>query len=173
MNIIRVFEIDFDNPPKLAVKKETIERIIRDYAENPLLPASQTERAALFRAKPLQVAKLLFDLRARELYGELQVLTEPPALNQFRQRVHNTWLIQTCATSKCHGGPESGRFYLHRRDYRKAEVRYTNLLLLERLEFDESYPLVNFERPRESLIIQYGLPRHLARRPPPAGKNRC
>ena len=37
-----------------------------------------------------QVVRLLFELRAREMYDEIQMLSEPRALNIFRERV------QTC-----------------------------------------------------------------------------
>ena len=41
------------------------------------------------------------------------------------------------------------------------------MLILERLKLDPDWPLINFERPEDSLIIQYALPRDLARKPHP------
>ena len=169
VNMVRVYEIDFHDPPKIAIHPDTIQRLIRDHAENPLLPASQTERARLFKAEPLEIVNLMFDLRARELYSEINVLSEPHALNLFRQRVHNSWLMNNCATSRCHGGPDAGRFFLERRNHKSARTRYTNLLTLERLEVDPARPLIDYQDAGNSLIIQYGLPREFARRPhPPA-----
>jgi hypothetical protein len=46
-------------------------------------------------------------------------------------------------------------------------VRYTNLLILDRLKLDPEWPLINYDKPEDSLIIQYGLPRDLARKPHP------
>jgi len=169
VNIIRVFEIDFAHPPKVLVDRETIRRLLERYGENKLLPASQTERERIYRADSLAIVRLMFQLRARDLYPQIQVLSEPYALNLFRQRVHDTFLINNCTTSRCHGGLEGGRLFLHRRDYKDAPVRYTNLLILERLKLDPQWPLINYEEPGDSLLIQYGLPREKTRKPhPPA-----
>ncbi len=131
------------------------------------VPASERERRALYRADSIEIVELLFTLKARDLYPQVKVITEPYALNLFRRRVHNAWLLNSCATARCHGGVEAGRFFLHRRRHKDERVRYTNLLILERLEVDPDWPLVNYDEPMMSLIVQYGLPRHLARRPHP------
>jgi hypothetical protein len=167
VNIIRVYEIAFDDPPRLTVRPETIRRLIDRYSDNPLVPAAASERAAMFRADPLALVRLMFRLRARDLYHEIQVETEPHAMNIFRQRVHNAWLMNNCATSQCHGGPDAGVFMLHRKRYTEPRVRYTNFLILERLSVDPDWPLINYQRPEDSLILQYGLPRHLARKAHP------
>jgi hypothetical protein len=168
VNLIRVYEIDLDRPPRLVVGAETIRTLIDRYAANPAIPGSEAERRALFRAEPVEVVELMFRLRARDLYPGVEVISEPWSLNLFRERVHNTWLLNTCATAACHGGGDGGRFQLHRRRYRDERVRYTNLLLLERLDVGLAVPLVNYEDPELSLIIQHGLPRAEARYPHPA-----
>ncbi|MEM7228614.1 MAG: hypothetical protein AAF432_07345 [Planctomycetota bacterium] len=167
VNIVRVYEIDFRNPPRVTVRPDTIRRLIENHGTNPKIPTAGNARSALFRADPVDLVRLIFDVRARELYHEIEVNSEPFALNMFRQRVHNSWLMNNCATSRCHGGPDAGRFKLHRRRYTEPKIRYTNFLILERLEIDPEWPLLNYERPGDSLIVQYGLPRHLARKPHP------
>lgn len=162
VNIIRVYEIDFDHPPKITITPDTVRELIEKYGENKLVPASQTGRNAMFRAaadQPLEIVRLMFELRARDLYPQIQVNSEPHALNLFRQRVHDTWLMNNCATSRCHGGPDAGSFFLHRRNSKDERVRYTNFLILERLKLDPNWPLINYDRPEDSLIIQYGLSR--------------
>lgn len=164
VNLIRVYEIDFRRPPKVQIEPETIRAMITEYAAHPAIPASSTERTALFREEPIAIARMMLqDLRARELYPKINVLSEPYALNIFRQRVHNTWLINNCATSRCHGGLKAGRLFLHRKGHKDDRVRYTNLLILERLDLGDEWPLVNYEQPLMSKIIQYGLPRTEAR----------
>ena len=49
--------------------------------------------------QPLDIVRLMFELRARDLYGQIQVNSEPYSMNLFRQRVHDTWLMNNCATS--------------------------------------------------------------------------
>ncbi len=164
VNLIRVYEIDFRRPPKVQIEPETIREMITQHAAHPAIPASSAERTALFRAEPITIARIMLqDLRAREMYPKIKVLSEPYALNLFRQRVHNTWLINNCATSQCHGGPKGGRLFLHRRGHKDDRVRYTNLLILERLDLGDEWPLINYEEPLMSKIIQYGLPRTEAR----------
>lgn len=163
VNLIRVYEIDFRNPPKVTVSTEAIRELIEKYGDSQLIPATSEGRTALFREDPLKIVRLMFDLKARELYPRIEVETEPPALNLFRERVHNAWLINNCATSGCHGGIDAGRFFLHNRNHKKSQVRYTNLLILERTRLPDLPPLIDWERPLESLIVQYGLPRTQAR----------
>ncbi len=112
----------------------------------------------------------MFELRARDLYPQVKVLSEPWGLNMFRRRVHDAWLINRCATSRCHGGPDAGRFRLHRRHYKDERVRYSNLLTLQRLDLDPAWPLINYDDPKSSLIIQYGLPANRADKRHPAVK---
>jgi hypothetical protein len=173
VNLMRVYEIDFEHPTHVTISPDTVRTLIEKYGTNDLVPASQTGRNAMFRTAaddPLQIVRLMFQLRARELYPLIQVNSEPYALNLFRRRVHDTWLINTCATNNCHGSPFAGRFFLHRKNYRDEQVRYTNLLILESLNIDPQWPLVNYEKPEDSLIIQYALPREMARKPHPLVK---
>jgi hypothetical protein len=170
VNLIRVYEIDFEHQTRVTITPDTVRTLIEKYGTNDLVPASQTGRNQMFRTAaddPLQIVRLMFELRARDLYPLIQVNSEPYALNLFRRRVHDTWLINTCATNACHGSPFAGRFFLHRKNYKDDEVRFTNLLILETLQLDPNWPLINYERPEDSLIIQYALPRELARKPHP------
>jgi len=168
VNLIQVFEIDFNRPPKVSIDKQTIAHMIQDHSTDKAMDSIGPDRTALYRMPPIEIVRLMFKLKARPLYGDVKVLTEPYALNLFRQRVHNTWLMNNCATTRCHGSPGAGRFFLHRRNHRDERVRYTNLLILDRLKLEGNpLPLVNYEKPLQSLIIQYGLPTTIARHPHP------
>ena len=167
VNLIRVYELDFDRPPRLRVSRETIHELIDRYGTSPLIPGSPSERNRLFRADPERVVRLMFELRARDLYPQIEVQGDPESMNVFRQRIHNTWLMNNCATSGCHGGPNETRFMMHRDHHRSERTRYTNFLILERLEVNPRWPMINYEQPEMSLIIQYGLPREWARIPHP------
>lgn len=170
VNVIKVMEIDFRQPPAINISPDTVRKLIETYRMDDRVPVTPDGQTRLFRAaaeRPLEVLRLLFELQARDLYPEVKVLTEPRSLNLFRQRIHNTWLINSCATRRCHGGLEAGRFFLHRKGYKNERVRYTNFLILDRLELDPEWPLINYQQPRDSLIIQYGLRRDMARKPHP------
>lgn len=166
VNLIRVYELDTANPPRLQVPRTLIQTMLEKYADSELIPAKSAEKNAYFSKEPIDIVKTLFALKARELYGEIEVLGEPESLNLFRLRVHNAWLIGNCATSKCHGGADAGRFFLHNRDWKDDNVRFTNLMILLRTRFD-TLPLIDPEKPTDSLIYQYALPKTEARRPHP------
>lgn len=165
VNIVRVYEVDVNKPPRLDISPDVIRDLITKYGSDHRIPASPEERNRMFSWEPSRLLKLMFDLKARDLYPRVRVTSEPWSLNLFRTRVHDSWLIPNCATSQCHGGIDAGRFFLHRRNSKEERVRYTNLLILLRTPLD--HPLVDFEDPESSLIIQYALPRDEARRPHP------
>ncbi len=165
VNVIRVYEIDFADPPRVAVSRPLVDRIVRDHADSPLLPADDRQRARLHQAEPIDLVRLIFELRARELYPSIQVLDDPEALRQFRRTVHDSWLINNCGS--CHGEPGVGGFRLHVTEPRSAETAMSNLLVLERLQLPDTGPLIDWEDPTNSRIIQYGLPRFRARHPHP------
>ena len=167
VNLIRVYEMDLAKPPKVEVDDSLIRAIFEKYATDPLVPSSSAERAMWFSKEPIEVVKLLFALKAREFYSRVEVRTEPTSLNVFRTKIHNAWLINNCATSRCHGGVDAGRFFLHTRDWKDSRVRYTNLLLLEKSSLD-GRPLIDFDEPAMSLLYQMALPRTEARIPHPA-----
>jgi hypothetical protein len=166
VNLIRVYEINFDDPPQLHVAPEGVRQLILRYGSSSLIPATAQERNALYTKPPLELARLLFDLRARDLYGHIAVEEDPAALALFRTRVHNSWLVPNCATSRCHGGVDAGRFFLYTGSAKDARIRYTNLMTLITLKFD-GHPLVDFEDPPNSLVVQYAMPREMARYPHP------
>ncbi len=170
VNTIRVFEIDFARPPKVTVHPETVEKLIRGHSENDLIPSDPVARDQLHALPDIDLVKLIFDVKARELYPEIVVETEPHSLNHFRTKVHNAWLIRNCATSGCHGGPNAGRLFLHRSNLNDPRTVYENLLILERLDLGGSGRLIDYENPQMSLLIQHALPRSESRIPHPEVK---
>lgn len=157
VNLIRVYEIDLKNPPRLLVRRSTIERLLSEFATSELLPSTPEGRKAYYRRDPVDILADIFALQARDLYGEVQVQSEPLSLNKFRLNVHPVWLMNSCATSQCHGGTEAGRFFLFNRRANTANTVYTNLLILERSKY-RGEPMLNYERPERSPLLQLGLP---------------
>ncbi|MFO0962976.1 MAG: hypothetical protein U0625_08735 [Phycisphaerales bacterium] len=166
VNLIRVYEINFADPPRMTVSPEGVRQLILRYASSALIPSTTQERNALYTKPPQEIARLFFDLRARDLYKYIEVDEDPPALAKFRTRVHNSWLLGNCATSRCHGGVEGGRFFLYTGNAKDERIRYTNLMTLLSFKVD-GRPVVNFEDPESSLLVQYAMPRTTARFPHP------
>lgn len=167
VNLIRVYEIDFNDPPEIKVEPDTIRRLILQYGSSSALPTGEDARKRLFRKSSLELVRLMFDVKARNLYPEIRVLTEPKSLNMFRQRVHNAWLIPNCATSRCHGGPDAGGFMLHTRQYKDERVWMTNFLILERTKFGDDRRMIDYDVPEQSILFQYAIPRDYAKQPHP------
>ena len=166
VNLVRVYEIDFKDPPRMTVSPEGVRQLILRYGSSALVPADSQARNALYSKTGTELAHLLFDLKARDLYGYIEVDEDPASIAKFRTRVHNSWLIGNCATSRCHGGVDAGRFFLYTGNAKDQRIRYTNLLTLLNFKVDGK-PMVNFEDPPNSLLIQYAMPRTTARYPHP------
>jgi len=164
IDLVRVYEIDFARPPRVDVPRSVVGTLLDRYADADILPDDPAERDRLHRLPSIEIVRLMFALRARELYGEIRVRSEPPALDAFRRRVHDTYLIRRCGS--CHHANHPGPFRLVVDRHRRAEVRYTNLLLLERTRVPGGR-LVDYDDPASSLIVQYALPRARARTPHP------
>ena len=170
VNLIRVYEIDLQDPPHLRVPRTAVQELIESYGSSSLVPDTEAEQASLYQADSIDIVRLLFRLRARELYPMVEVIGEPTALRLFRERVHDTWLMNNCSTSRCHGGSNSGRLRLLQSGASTDRVRYTNLLILDRFRTDDGAPLLDWEKPDQSLLVQYGLPRSETTTPHPAVK---
>jgi len=167
INTIRVYEIDLKHPPRMLIRRETIDQLIRGYAESPLIPGTVEGREALYRKRPEAVLELMFRLQARNLYNEVQVLDHPMAIQQFRTEVHGRWLINSCATAQCHGGQEAGRLWLYTDKPHSDETVYTNLLILDRFRTAEGKALINYAEPAKSPLLQMGVPTEISLFPHP------
>lgn len=167
VNLIKVYEIDLNDPPKVLVPRTAINELIDRYGSSGLIPDTEAEQAKLMASPSIDIVRLMFRLRARDLYDRIDVLSEPRALQLFRQRVHDTWLMNNCGTTRCHGGRNAGRFPLVRSRSTHDRTRYTNLLTIDRFRFDDGSPLVDWDAPAQSRLIQYGLARDQTMTPHP------
>lgn len=159
INRIKVLEVDTRNPPRLRITQDTISRLFIEYAGHPLVPESQRARDAFRRKPAAEVLDVMFRVQARSLYGEVQVLGSPEAMERFREAVHARWLINSCASSRCHGGKGAGRFVLRNRRSGSDETMYTNFLIIDRYRTAQGLPLINWSDPARSVLLHYALPR--------------
>ncbi len=166
VNIIRVYELDFDAPSRVAIASNDIRAFLDAYNASAQVPPEGPARNALVDGDPMKIVQLAFDLKARDFYPKIRVLSEPPTLNLFRRKVHDAWLIGNCATSGCHGGENAGRFFLFQQNDSDVRVRYANLLNLL-MGTSNDLPLVDFNDPLKSVVIQHALPTDEATNPHP------
>lgn len=167
INILRVYEIDTTNPPRISIPRETAIRLLDRYAGQGDLPTTREGREAFLRRPAIEILEAMFRVQARDLYPEVIVHNNPDALQRFRDDVHRGWLANSCATTECHGGSEAGRLRLFPRRPNSDPSAFTNFLILERFRTREGLPLIDYLRPSESLLLHYGLPRDQTRFPHP------
>lgn len=162
INLIRVFEVDLNAGPRLTVSKEAIERLIETYGGHDGVPTTREGREAFLRKPASEILTILFRLRAREMYNEVRVLDHPPALRAFRDDVHNSWFLNSCATTACHGGPDAGRLHLANKGTPPDRIVYTNFLIMDRFRLKDGRPLIDWDHPAESPLLLMALPRGAA-----------
>ncbi|MBL8963074.1 MAG: hypothetical protein KF787_09040 [Phycisphaeraceae bacterium] len=166
INVIRVYELDLADPPRMTISRETITRLIEQYTGDPLIPVSREGRDALLRRRPDQIVELMFKLRARDFYPHVKVQQDPAAMRRFREDVHRGWLVNFCATSDCHGGAEAGKLWLNNRNPNTDATVYTNFLILDRFRLradrgekkGSPVPLIDYANPANSPLVQMALP---------------
>lgn len=159
INLIKVFELNLDDPPRMSISREAIDRFLRAYAGRDGIPTNREGRDAFYRKRPEEIVSIMFRLRAREFYGEVKVLEHPRAARQFRDNVHRTWLLNSCATNACHGGEQAGRLWLKRDNPTTEATIYTNLLILDRFRLANGLPLIDYTEPHRSPLLHLGLPK--------------
>jgi len=158
INLMKVYEINLNDPPTIRISRNSVERFMLQYVDHPLVPDTRDGRKAFLRKTPEEILDVMFRARAREFYGEAMVLGHPESVRIFRNRVQAGWLVNNCATSRCHGGPDVGNLWLVNRRPRSDAATYTNLLVLERTTLDDGTPLIDYERPANSALLHFGLP---------------
>ncbi len=180
INLLRVFEVDLADPPRMMNDPDAITALIDTFAADPLIPATREGREALYRRQPAQILDLMFRLRARDFYGRIQVLSDPASMKLFRERVHGAWLLNSCATSRCHGGEAAGRLFLATRHPNSDATVYTNFLILDRFRLanpkaingapaadQKGRPLIDYDEPARSPLLHMAMSRTLSAFPHP------
>lgn len=167
VNLMKVYELDLRDPPRLLIERSTIDKLFQRYAGSPLLPATKVERDRFYRKDPAEVLDIMFQLQARDLYGEVRVIDGVESMEAFRDTVQMTWLLQNCSTSGCHGDANPSGLTLYRRRPGSEQSVYTNFLILDRYRTNDGAPLIDWQAPERSLLMQMGMNRDNAFRPHP------
>ena len=163
INLIRVYEADLDAEPKVTVPPETIEKLFQTYASDDRLVKDQR---AFRRLPGHEQLNILFDLQARELYGDVVIRQDSPAIKAFRSQLHQRYALNYCATTGCHGDKSPGGLFLFRIQPNSDETVYTNFYILNQMQKTQG-AMIDRDQPRRSLLLQYGLKRDAAATPHP------
>ena len=167
VNLLKVYEVNLHRPPRIIIERPTIDALLQNYATNPLIPTTREARDAFRRRLPAEILDVMYRVRARDLYPEVRVVGQPESMREFRDSVHAGWLINNCATNRCHGGEDARELILFNRKPTASRSVYTNFLILERYRTDDGRPLIDYQAPDRSMLLQMGLPREDAITPHP------
>jgi hypothetical protein len=168
VNLIRVMEVNLTRPPRMEAQPELAADLVARFGPEQRLPADGDTVEKLSSWPASRLLTLLFQLKARDLYGRIRVAEDPEHLRVYRKQVHDAWLVPNCATSRCHGGEQAGALRLVRDQPRDARTSYTNLVHLLRFRTTAGESLLDFDNPSASPLLDMGRPRESARRPHPA-----
>lgn len=163
INLIKVYEVDLDAQPNVIVTDETIQKLFENYASSDRLKMDQREFRRLPGHEKLGV---LFDLQARDLYKDVIVRQDPPAIRAFRSELHSRYVLNYCAAKGCHGDGSPGGLFLFRIQPNSDATVYTNFYILNQKHTDRG-AMIDRDEPRRSLLLQFGLKRDAASVPHP------
>lgn len=163
INVIRVYEVDLSEEPRVTIPPDTIEKLYETYASDDRL---DKDRRAFRRLPGYEQLAVLFELQARELYPEVIIRQDAPAIKEFRTKMHQRYVLNYCAASGCHGDKSPGNLFLFRVQPNSDPTVYTNFYILQRIKRGDGV-MIDRDEPRRSLLLQYGLKRDAAATPHP------
>lgn len=167
INRIRVYEVDLSKPTRMIVPDETMRTLMIRFPD--AFPVDARQRDAILDLDPVEKLRIIFERRARDLYDQVRVLEDPPSMAAFKSRIAGSggWLINACASNRCHGGAEAGRLRLVSDHPNSDASAYTNFLILERFKLADGTPLINHQEPARSPLLHMSLPRRASLYPHP------
>ncbi len=167
VQLMKVFETNLDEKPRVLIDRKTVAKMLEKYADHPLVPITREGREALLRQPALDTLDLMFKIQARDFYPDVEVLDQPRAFVTLRDYISRTWLINSCSTTLCHGGADAGRLALYNHNPNSERTVYTNFYILSKFRLANGTPLINWDEPEKSPLVQMGLPRGKSRSPHP------
>lgn len=163
--LLKVMLVDLSTKPRLMISNKVLDQFLKDFRDHPALALYQGRngRAAFMRLQPHEQLGVIFEAKARAIYPQVQVRTEPAPLEEFRIK----WNPHLVVRHFMRYFPEQSRqIYLQDKPANGEATAYTNLLMLHRASIDGKR-LLNANQPRQSLLLQWGLPREEATSPAP------
>lgn len=165
-NLLRLYQFDFKKDAKLSltIPKDVVDDLFKSKGDSEELKKYKVAGGPLkFRnLRPVEQLEVIFDLRERELYPKIKVGGEPASLLTFRTDIH-AMLIGYFTQRFAAQVP--GLIAKPKNISSPAEA-YTNFLALSLASVD-GHAVIDHQSPADSLLLQWGLPRDLAKYPAP------
>lgn len=160
---IRLHELRENDRVRIKYRGDVLDRFVKSMRGVGIFAEEGGE--VRFRRAPalVQVRYILENIdRDSLLRNDILIESDPLVMSQFRTRI---WQIisKGCATASCHGGIKgAGGLRLFSASARRDQVVYTNFYILTRWS-RSGRKLMKRDNPEMSLLLQYGLPKGLAR----------
>ncbi len=166
VNLIRVYEVDLSAQPRgIRVPRETLDKFFQSYRDADGQPLDRRAQAEFRRRPPYEQLEEIFAARLRDLYGEVEILTDPPALATYRNTVNDDYVAPYFRRHFGQGQVDGLKLFGARPN--AVEEAYTNFYVLHNYKGPEGVPMIDRVSPADSLLVQWGLPRELATSPAP------
>jgi hypothetical protein len=165
---IRLLELKHDDKVIIEFRNKVLDRFIESMRGREMFADPGGERRFRGWSKVRQARYILknTDRDSVSVRDDILVKTDPEVIKQFRARI---WpiLARSFASPSCYGGP-NGRdgtklFNVPLTDNR---ILYTNFYILHKWSRG-GRKFINRDKREMSLLLQYGLPKNLARMPAP------
>ncbi len=170
MNALRQAELQAGDEQFIRVRFENDVR--RRFASQPQTNARQFAELSAF-----QQALMIIREGDAQMRDDVILMGEPIAIRSFRTVQRS--ILNGCATAQCHGSLAGGNFVLFPLQ-ETEQVTFTNFyLLMKYARINREQPagifggagarirMIDRQRPEQSLLLQYGLPRQFAEIPHP------
>lgn len=157
INLIRVYEVNLKDPPRMFISRDTLNRFLDRYGGQGSVPTTKEGREAFLRLRPSRQLEAMFAVRAREFYTEVRIAENPESFKRLRDDVLRGWLINSCATTQCHGGTDAGRLQLIPIRPGSDDAVYSNFLIMDRFRTSDGLPLIDYSQPARSPLLHMAL----------------
>ncbi len=157
-DLIKVYEVEPGDRPRVVIPDDIVNEFLEKYRTDPAV-ADYVGREGERRFKRLagyEQLNVLFDARAREYYDDVVIRDEPRPLTELRQQFGPTLISRYCGS--CHGGGTIEGPYIFTRRPNSEEIAYTNFFILNEIQGGQRH-MIDRTIPKESLLLQYALPR--------------
>lgn len=169
INLIQVYEIDLKTEPRVRIDRDVLEAFLEDpaYEGRDGMPSGRNGARDFLRIEGWQQLALLFRMRAREYYGDVQVREEPETLRTW-QRINARYINQYFA--RMFANKDLGEDYELRYQGRPVTqipllvrgrdaeaLAYTNFYILTQMTVN-GVPMIDRQEPEASILVQWGLP---------------
>jgi len=164
VNLIKIYEVDLATQPRISIDDDVLEAFLKEFASDNLVPKGRDKQREFMRAEGYQQLELFFAVRARDYYGKAVMRGEPENMTEWHRSVHRSYILEYFRPSFGIGQVE--QLYLFDRGREQDRISYTNFYILTQVRIG-GVPMIDRDRPEESLILQWGLPRESAKFPAP------